>query len=335
MPAYGSNPWLDVAGGTAGANQSMANIALMQRQAQFRMQQLAAQQALEQQKIDIERGQAKSTADYQTAESERARAQAGEAIAQTGSHKLANDLATATMARQGRVERLKGYEGAPDIMSMVQDPFSGPQMMGDLRAANVVPQGQFQLSPQQLIQALHAALGAQVYGQAAGTPGSAERLASPMTLNPNEGAYDRFSGQLIQQAPPAPLDPFHMQDLAIKQAQADELARHHGSLEKDSRTRALNALVANPMMQGGLRRGAQQGIADTTGLDYTPTAPEATVPFTDDRNFIQRLFNTTPSGATQAPAQPTTFSSEQEARSKGAKSGDIVTIQGIGKVRLH
>ncbi len=296
MP-YGTNPWMDVGGSTAGMNQSMANIALMQRQAQYRMQQMAAQQALEQQKLAIDRQAEErmgrgtdSTINYQAAEGRRA-------DAETKKYGTENEMVQATMARQSRGERLKGYEGSPDIMSMVQDPFSGPQIMGDLRAANVAPQGQFQWTPQQLIQAIHGALGAQAFGQSMGTAASAERLTEPYMMGPNQNAVDPFSRQVIAQTGPAAMNPYQRQNLDINQQRADEQARHN-QRQEDLRFREVAGRnvgeLGRGFQTGDLMEDARRAFAQSMGTTYTPQPPttNAPAPPTDDRGFFGRLFNT-------------------------------------------
>lgn len=278
MP-YGSNPWGDISGATARMQQSMANIALMQRQAQYRMQQQAAQQALEQQRVGIERqaedrmGRATdSTITYQGAEGRRA-------DAETKKYGQEYNLAQQTMDTQQRGGRLKGYEGSPNIMSMVQDPFSGPQIMSDLRAANVVPQGQFQIDPQQLIQAIHGALGAQAFQQGMGTPASAQRMTKPIQMGPNQTSFDPFSRQPMMQTGPAAMNPYQQQHLGIEQTRADELARHNQQNEA-LRLREVSGRIVGELgrgfQEGQLMEGARNELATSMGIPYNQDSGSTT-----------------------------------------------------------
>lgn len=206
MP-YGSNPWMDLSSETSGINQSMANVALAQRQAQYMAQQNAAKMALEQARLQIERDAEARAGRVSEAQIPMYNAETERYKTEIKKYGTENEMARQTMDTQQRLGRLRGYSGAPDIMSMVQDPFSGPQMMGDLRAAHVVPEGQFQLNQQQLMQALQAALGGQTYQQGMGTAAAAERATEPYQVGPNQNLVDPFSRQSIYTAPPAAPNP--------------------------------------------------------------------------------------------------------------------------------
>lgn len=251
MP-YGSNPWGDIGGATAGMQQSMANIALMQRQAQYRMQQQAAQQALEQQRIGIERqaesrmGRATdSTIAYQSAEGRRA-------DAETKKYGQEYDMVRQTMDTQNRLGRLKGYGNTPELMSMLMNPTTRDRIMQDLSASSVIPPvgspsgirpeqisqmmqnpltGPDQaLGPQNIRQIIQAALSGQNFQQAMGTAASAERYAEPVQMSANQTAFDPFSRQPVMQTGPAAPNP--------------ETARHNMAMEGKQLTPEQRLILA-------------------------------------------------------------------------------------------
>lgn len=337
MPLYGSNPWLDLSQGTSGLQQSMANVALAQRQAQYRMQQEAAKMALEQQYLGIarqaEERQGRATgADiaYKGAEQRRA-------DAETKKYGTEDEFARQTMATQGRLGRLQGYNRSPNLDAMMYDPSSRDMIMKDLTESSVIPRGSAHISPQQIQmmmqdplmgpeqalgpqtirQSIQAALGGQGFQQAMGTPASAERYSEPILYNPNQIGVDPYSNQVLRQAPPAPMSDY-------QRTEAAERNRHNLAGESNQMTPEQRLILAQMHSAAGAvgRPRAEWQTVDMDALNEVLSGA--------GNRFMGRTNNPSAKGLSNE-----VYSSEDEARQKGAKTGDIVYIQGVGKVRLH
>jgi hypothetical protein len=151
-------------------------------------------------------------------------------------------------------------------MGIVQDPQSGPMLMNDLRGAGALPQGPTQLTQEQLIQAINAALAGQMTGQAAMTPATAERMTEPMPVRANEQLRDPFDlSQVLAQGPapqPTPLLPQEEERMRA-QTEADQArAKYYGAQTE----RAQRPVPAKPLttqqaiaqrIAGGKGQGAQ------------------------------------------------------------------------------
>lgn len=79
------------------------------------------------------------------------------------------------------------------------------------------------------------------------------------------------------------------------------------------------------------KRKQAEALKRDLELTYNMSTGQTNVPQAISQP-IQQI--TQPAQQAQQPAQVSSYASEAEARSAGAKTGDVITIQGVGKVRL-
>ncbi len=115
--------------------------------------------------------------------------------------------------RQAMIARLQGQRQlGGNIMDIVKDPQSGPQLMGDLRSAGVAPQGQFQMTQQDLMQRIAAAVKGQVFGEATSSAAGARDMSLPFGGRPEEiGRDPQDPSSIVYQNPPGPISPYQAQ----------------------------------------------------------------------------------------------------------------------------
>lgn len=329
MP-YGSNPWMDLTSGTSGINQSMANVALAQRQAQYMAQQNAAKMALEQARLQIERDAEARAGRVSEAQIPMYNAETERYKAETKKYGTENEFARQTMDIQQRLGRLAGNVRSPNLEAMLYNPASRDQIMNDLIASSVTPRGGMRFDPQQvqtmmqdpltgptqvlgeqnIRQAILAALGGQTFQQGMGTAAAAERFSKPLQGPPNTVFRDPFSMQVMGANPPAPVNP--------------ETMRHNMAMEGKQLTPEQRLILAQMHAAAG---AVGRPRADWQHVDI------------DELNNVLAAAGNRFMGKTNTPSAKglanEVYISEDEARQMGAKSGDVVYIKGVGKVRLH
>lgn len=189
--------------------------------------------------------------------------------------------ASAALQQSQRIGRMKGQaQMGPDIMSIVNDPTSGPQLMTDLRASGVAPQGEFQIGQEELLRRIAMAVASQVYGTAASSPASAARLSMPVVTGPNQTGRDPFDpSSVLFTNPPADISPYQQQALeATKQYHGDRLQQQQQQF--DIRQQADNERLTetsrhNKEMEqrpsGRQPNAVQQRLREQLGKDKSTT----------------------------------------------------------------
>lgn len=241
------------------------------------------------------------------------------------------DTANEATTRQERATRLKSQSQLPReaLMQMVQDPKSGPQMMGDLRAVGAAPDGEFQVTPEQLMQKLAMALGGQTYGIASGSPSSAARLAAPLIMGPNHTAFDPFTGQPSASTGPAEVSPYQAQALRMRQQHYVDIAQNYlGRLSEQQRH---NQVVEDTTQQ---RYGRSADATDTKLLETGRHNKAIESKTKGDKYGIQQKLAAATGTQSPTNASIPTFSTEEAARAAGHKTNAVVRIIGVGKVQL-
>jgi len=81
------------------------------------------------------------------------------------------------------------------------------------------------------------------------------------------------------------------------------------------------------------KRKQAEALKRDIELTYNMSTGQTNIPQAVAQPATQQQI-TRPAQQAQQPTQAASYASEAEARSAGAKTGDVITIQGVGKVRL-
>lgn len=234
------------------------------KQEQLKRQQMMEQQylAIAQQKAREGSKNTQSEIDYRSKEGNRAdatTARVKQQIQQAG-----DQQARAQMLARLKAQYALGPEG---VAQNIQDPRSGPQMMGDLKSVGALPNDAMQigpnvqldpktqLNPNQLVQRLLAAIQGGTYGTAASSPSSAARLVAPVIMRPGTTGNDQVSGQPMMQGPPVTMTPYQqiMTELAKQREQRTGSLGDRGMAERERHDKAMEgkqkAVSAKTAMQ--------------------------------------------------------------------------------------
>jgi hypothetical protein len=242
---------------------------------------------------------------------------AGEREAMAQQHKASAASSQEEMSRAGTIGRLGTQQrlGPQGILDLVKDQRpdasgantgAGPQLFSDLRSAGAVPQGGFDINPQELMNRIIAARAGLLMGEAATSPTAAAGLTKPVSFGPNRDVFDQPSfgpgATPMMRTPPPAMSDYQGGMLEEKRREFDtgeERRTTQYGENKDYKERSL-----------------QDRIRHETALENKSKTPG---------RF---------SGIGQS--QPgASFDSEQAARQAGKKKGDIIYLKGVGKVQLN
>lgn len=261
------SPWNDAASGMSGLANSMAGVVMAQQQNKMRQFQMMQQAAIENAYLRLAQEREQREATNTSANVDYLKARTGQEQYQTDEMKHASELAAT-------VGRLRGYQHTPMLMNMVTDPTSGPQIINDLRGAGVVPQGGFDMTPDQLREIIGAALSSRTTEGGMGTPASAAMMSRPQEVSAGATLVDPFTMQKLFSAGPMPMNDYQRQALELRTREdeirdkrfQDQLYRT-GLMER--RVEAMEKKARDPY---GLN---EEGDTGTESNDYLKQAKDA------------------------------------------------------------
>jgi hypothetical protein len=249
--AYGQSPWQQAGDAMSGVGQSMANVMLATQQVRLKAQQFMAQQALERQYLELARQ--KNARDTQ------------ETNLDLASRRQQMDLQNQASQRAAMIGQLQGFRGAPNPMSIVADPYNGPKLMENLRSAGTLPQGRVDLTPEQLMQAVTAAIQGQGSQSAFGTPGSAASMMSPLVMPRNSTAFDPITMMQTAQTGPGQKTP-HEAEMENIQRQRTSMMDNPQERAKRVAAEILGRALTSQMTQQERLTGESNGVQDLNDM---------------------------------------------------------------------
>ena len=322
MPYFGSK-WNGE--GLPGIGNGMASVVMGQQIRQKNLAQLAYQQALlnareqaqreksvmDQKSQALEEKKFETEKPYKEALTKQAGAQTirDEASTKETESKTSTEDYQRGLAQQ--FQRTRGTQLSPQGPQVVS---KDPQFWLDAMQSGAMPQSGGDVPVEQIPAMIKAMLAAQSGGQAMMSPSSAERLQAPVSMNPGESLRNPFDpGEVLATQAPAQMTPLQQSQIDLNKERTDAV-KSGQDIKAINVNKNIAALMMNPVIavHPELKEQLQELYKKNAEM-YSSEEGDKTNPTVDD-----------------IP----TYSSEEEARSAGAKNGDRIRIKGVGVGKL-